>query len=98
MPDNELDELADNFFCHLHNHSHENHDCESGHADESNDKDLIDSLNPLRDKSNLRKSILMNSTLMIMNQNHLNLDKVSIDLSNKINCKNCSSIIGFKGG
>ena len=50
MPETEIDELADNFFCHLHDHGHEHHDNDH---DDTKLADLISSLNPL---NKLRKS------------------------------------------
>jgi hypothetical protein len=89
FPDNELEELADNFFCHLHDHTN-NKGCSH------QEKSLIDSLNPLREDI-LRKSILENITFYLMNENHLNIDSLNVNNENlNITCKNCSSIIGYK--
>ena len=96
MPDNELDELADNFFCHLHDHSHKDHEHEQHcHDHESNEKELIDSLNPLRNIAKLRKSILENDIFMVLNKNHLGMNSIR-DEEGALKCSLCSFNIGFK--
>ena len=94
MPDNELDELADNFFCHLHDHSHKAHE-QHCHDHESNEKELIDSLNPLRNIAKLRKSILENDIFMVLNKNHLGMNSIR-DEEGALKCSLCSFNIGFK--
>ena len=78
LPDNELDELADNFFCHLHNHDHEHeHEHEHSHdaaphgSKDAAGEDLTNVLNPLRDKRVLRRAVLRNATVFVTNRNHL---------------------------
>lgn len=85
LPENDLDELADNFFCHLHDHNHNKCD----------EEDLTNALNPLRDNKHLRKSILGSFTLMILNSNHLCTDSVKKD-NLDIKCSSCLSIIGYQ--
>jgi hypothetical protein len=101
MPDNELDELADNFFCHLHDHGHY---CESSHneaskpnAADSTSEDLTNLLNPLRDTSKLRKSILANSTVFMLNNNHLDPMSIQNEDNSVIKCSVCKFNIGYKG-
>jgi hypothetical protein len=89
LPDNELDELADNFFCHLHEHCHE-----ENHENSHKEEDLTNVLNPLRNSANLRRSVLENKTLLVLNERHLNAN--SIDVSNDlIKCSKCKFNIGY---
>ena len=90
LPENEISELADNFFCHLHSHGHEEH---SHHSDEK----LIDSLNPLIIKKDqvLRKSILQSETLFILNTNHLNPNQIN-EINSSLSCNNCGYNVGYK--
>ena len=100
LPDNELDELADNFFCHLHDHSgeHDEHGENGCSHSTSKECNLLESLNPLRDISKLRKSILASPTLFVMNENHLRLDVLKLNNENlNISCGNCAYNIGYKG-
>lgn len=92
MPENEISELADNFFCHLHSHCAEEHTHSSSEL-------LIDSLNPLiiKKEQKLRKSILENQTLLIMNENHLNLDKIKVDKESLAISCSCGYNIGYIG-
>jgi hypothetical protein len=86
--------LADNFFCHLHNHSSEDHQC--GGLKEA---ELRESLNPLRETlSNLRKSVLGSKTIFVFNENHLRFDFLKVSEENlTISCRNCSYNLGYKG-
>ncbi len=94
LPDHEIDELADNFFCHLHDHDH-NQNCE-GH-----ENDLTNELNPLRDRSQMRKSVLSSLTLFVLNKNHLDkslTDSIVHDPKvNEIKCNKCLFEIGYRG-
>ncbi len=100
MPDNELDELADNFFCHLHDHNH-NDACEESHSHESTNEtaaeDLTNILNPLRDTSKLRKSILVNSTLFMLTNNHIDHESIKVEENLAIKCSTCKFNLGYKG-
>ncbi|CAF0744205.1 unnamed protein product [Brachionus calyciflorus] len=90
LPDNDLDELADNFFCHLHSHDHNHNTC-----DHESGEDLTNILNPLRDSNKLRKSILGNMTILILNLNHLDTNGVkeeNLDLK----CSSCGFNLGYK--
>lgn len=85
LPENDLDELADNFFCHLHDHNH----------NKCHVEDLTNALNPLRDNKQLRKSILGSLTLLILNSNHLCPDSVkkeNLDLK----CSKCLFTLGYQ--
>lgn len=89
MPENDLEELAENFFCHLHDHSH-NHD-------HHNEHDLSDELNPLRDANRLRKSVLSSRTILVLNKNHIRPESLKLDDDGlNLLCSNCSHIIGYK--
>lgn len=98
MPDNEIDELADNFFCHLLDHcsEHSEHACDKNNS--SKESDIRNSLNPLRETlKTLRKSILDSITLFVMNENHLDLGKVKVNTETlKITCNKCSYNVGYK--
>lgn len=91
MPENDMDELADNFFCHLHDHDH--HEVDAHHEHTSID---INALNPLRDNEKRRKSILDSLNVFILNETHLNLEEVDLDEANELKCKSCSFKIGQK--
>lgn len=97
LPDNELNELADNFFCHLHDHCHaanENLDHDHQH---SNAQDLTDELNPLRN-GKIRKSVLENQTVLVLNENHLDMSKLAlVNDKNELICSGCNYSIGYKG-
>lgn len=97
MPDNEIDELADNFFCHLLDNcsEHSGHTCEK---DSTKENEIRNSLNPLRETlTTLRKSILDNITLFIVNENHLDVEKIHFNSENfQISCKKCSYNVGYK--
>jgi hypothetical protein len=97
MPDNEIDELADNFFCHLHDHDH-NHNHHDFDMNNCKETDLTSVLNPLRDTAKIRKSILSNVTTYLLNEkNHIETKLISIDEENlTIRCSNCQFNIGFK--
>ena len=100
MPDNELDELADNFFCHLHDHNHnEENVCATHNHRNSNtdEEDLTNILNPLRDTKKLRKSILVNSNLYLLNDNHIQNSSLKMEDDNKIKCSDCLFNIGYRG-
>ncbi len=90
MPETEIDELADNFFCHLHDHGHHEH--HDNDHDDTKLADLINSLNPL---NKLRKSILENRTIFILNENHLDLKKLTLNETNII-CSKCNFKLGYK--
>lgn len=91
MPDNELDELADNFFCHINDNCH-------GHSDHKHEEgDQTNALNPLRNPNTLRKSILLNNSVFILNENHLNFESIKLENDNKIRCSKCSFNIGYRG-
>lgn len=85
LPENDLDELADNFFCHLHDHNH----------NKCHEEDLTNILNPMRDNKHLRKSILENLTLIILNSNHIKLESVKED-SFDLKCSQCLSNLGYR--
>lgn len=98
LPDNDLDELADNFFCHLHDHDHKTCDeptltCIDHKEDE---EDLTNTLNPLRDTSKLRKSVLGNLTVYTLNQNHLNPESLKVIDKTMLKCSQCKFNIGYK--
>jgi predicted enzyme involved in methoxymalonyl-ACP biosynthesis len=104
LPDNELDELADNFFCHLHTHEH-NHDEQNDKQSENiSEPDLLNSLNPLAFSLNSSKlisrmSVLFNRTLFILNQNHLNSNDISkwyTQENSIVTCPECSWVIGYR--
>jgi hypothetical protein len=106
LPENELDELADNFFCdlHVHEHSHDQLHQHDKH-EELSESELLNSLNPLSNsvyyKLKPRMSILSNKTIFILNQNHLNakdLLRWCNEESTIVACSECSSIIGYKSG
>jgi hypothetical protein len=88
LPENDADELADNFFCHLHDHN-----------DHSDNEDLISSLNPLRTSGKkLRKSVLNGLTVLILNENHLALNSLQLDEAERLlKCSSCSHTVGYKG-
>lgn len=88
MPESELDELADNFFCHLH-------DCDHHHDHDKPETDLTNVLNPLRNAQKLRKSVLYNSTLFVLNINHVSLESI-VSNENSINCSNCKFNLGYR--
>ena len=90
LPDNELDELADNFFCHLHEHSHEEHHEENPHKEE----DLTNVLNPLRNPTNLRRSVLENKTILVLNERHLNANSIDVS-TDLIKCRKCKFNLGY---
>ena len=99
LPENELDELADNFFCHLHDHCHSglSHTAHSAHEDH-HEEDLTNTLNPLRNPTKPRKSILANKTLLVLNTNHLHLASICMEDENKkIKCSSCKFNIGYRG-
>ncbi len=99
LPDHELDELADNFFCHLHDHNHNVSECDDQHDEEAKE-DLTNILNPLRDKYQLRKSILSNISVFILNKYHLDESDRSLthdSNTNEIKCSHCSFELGYKG-
>ena len=52
LPENEADELADNYFCHLHDHGHGD-ECHQESEKHENLGDLIKSLNPLNSNEKL---------------------------------------------
>ncbi len=82
MPDNELEELEDNFWCHNHSHDHDSHSHESVvHENE--------------DKYKSKKSILYNNTTLLVNKNHVNFNNLIIS-SDQIECCDCNYKIGFK--
>lgn len=88
LPDNEANELADNFFCHLHSHGDEH--------DHSNN--LVDSLNTLSlNTKMLRKSILEGLTVYVLNENHLNMDLIKLNNLMDLKCSKCDYRIGYKG-
>lgn len=90
MPENDLEELAENFFCHMHDHSHGQGD--HGHTD------LTDELNPMRNVNKLRRSVLSSRTFFILNSNHvLDASIFTDDMSNLL-CSRCSHVIGYKSG
>lgn len=94
MPENDLEELAENFFCHLHDHSHE----KNGHHDhDSTSSDLTNELNPLRDVNKLRKSILNRPTVLILNCNHVNASSITTDENLNLSCSKCFHNFGYKG-
>ena len=87
MPDNELEELEDNFWCHNHDHKHEHdHDHGASH-NETNE-----------DRYKFKKSILFNNTTLLVNENHVNFDNLSISSEDNITvkCSKCFFKIGFK--
>lgn len=94
LPDNEIDELADNFFCHLHSHS-TGHSCDS---DSTKEAVLRDSLNPLRETSKqMRKSILDNATIFVLNENHLQTEFIKLNEEHlSFACSNCNYTLGYK--
>ncbi|RNA23521.1 hypothetical protein BpHYR1_009871 [Brachionus plicatilis] len=85
LPENDLDELADNFFCHLHDHNH----------NKCHEQDLTSALNPMRENKQPRKSILGNLTLLVLNSTHLNAESVKQD-SLDLNCSKCMSNFGYQ--
>jgi hypothetical protein len=96
LPENEADELADNYFCHLHDHGH-GHECNEENEKHENLVELIKSLNPISGNQKLRKSILEGSTILILNQTHLNSELIKINEKNlDILCRNCNYRIGYK--
>jgi hypothetical protein len=99
LPDHELDELADNFFCHLHDHNHNVSQCSDQHSDEIKE-DMTNILNPLRDKYQIRKSILSNMSVFVLNKYHLDgYDNSFIHEinTNEIKCSQCMFELGYKG-
>lgn len=87
MPENDLEELAENFFCHMHEHS-------DGHKEDQ--VDLTNELNPLRDANKQRKSILSSKTAYVLNRNHIKPESIRNDDRSNLLCSNCSHIIGYK--
>ena len=99
LPENELNELADNFFCHLHDHCHETNDSHQHDDDHQSDhaEDLTNELNPLRNRK-LRKSVLENQTIFVLNESHLDLSKLNlIETKSDLICANCNYNLGYKG-
>ena len=98
LPENEADELADNYFCHLHDHCHGDDQGHEEHGNHEHLSDLIKSLNPINANDKLRKSILEGPTLFILNKTHLNLSLIRFDeKSMDVSCRNCDYRIGYKG-
>ncbi len=95
LPENEMDELADNFFCHLLG------TCGHGHACLGKKHAAIrESLNPMRETlRSLRRSVLAGPTLFVLNENHLNLGYITVSKEDSLDvfCANCSNSIGYKG-
>ena len=96
LPDNELNELADNFFCHLHDHCHANGDDDNLDDHQHSNEDLTNELNPLRNRK-VRKSVLENQTVLVLNENHLDMAKLIVDEKNQLICANCNYCLGYKG-
>ena len=94
MPENDMEELAENFFCHMHDHNHNHSEDIHEHSEHSGHADLTDELNPLRNVSKLRKSILSARTFFILNTNHIG--SVSTETNGDLICTNCSQAVGFK--
>lgn len=91
LPENDSEELAENFFCHMHDHSHE-HEHEHGHI-----TDLTEVLNPLRHENVRRKSVLINRTVLILNQSHLDLALVRTTHNFDVQCSTCNFNVGYQG-
>jgi hypothetical protein len=94
MPENDMDELADNFFCHLHDHDHFEGNTHHDHV--HHEAVDINALNPLRDIQKQRKSVLDNLNILVLSDTHLNLEQVEIDEASELKCKSCSFKIGHK--
>ena len=83
MPDNELEELEDNFWCHNHEHSHDHDESPEAHEHE--------------DKYKSKKSILFNNTTLLVNKNHVDVNNLIISSDQvMIKCFDCNYKIGFK--
>lgn len=87
-----MEELAENFFCHMHDHNHN----EPGDEHESHETDLTEELNPLRNSNKLRKSILNARTFLILNTNHIKIETFRVEKNLELLCANCSHSLGFK--
>lgn len=80
MPEHDLDELEENFWCHKHDHNDENHKHENNKTPPQS--------------SSLRKSILHNNTTLILNTNHINPSSIQTQ-SLQIQCSNCQTNLGY---
>ena len=80
MPENELEELEDNLWC--HNHTHDDH---VHHENEE-----------VVDKFKFKKSILFNNTTLLVNKNHLDFNYLKITTATMIKCSTCNFTIGYK--
>jgi len=91
----EMDELADNFFCHLLG------TCGGGHAClGTKNAEVRESLNPMRETAtSLRRSVLASPTLFVLNENHLAPGRLTVSQHDclQVSCANCSHTLGYKG-
>jgi hypothetical protein len=96
MPDHDLHELEDNFWCHKHDHSHEHENENENHEHDLSSKHAKNHENDNMIKKYLRKSILHNKTLILINDNHVNLEAILIsDDLKSIKCSKCNYNLGY---
>jgi hypothetical protein len=90
-----MDELADNFFCHLLG------TCGGGHAClGTKNAEVRESLNPMPETAtSLRRSVLASPTLFVLNENHLAPGRLTVTQHEclQVSCANCSHTLGYKG-
>lgn len=92
MPDHDLHELEDNFWCHKHDHEHEHEDHEQIVSDKNSKKHENNEII----KKHLRKSILHNKTMILINDNHAELKAFSLsDNLKSIKCLKCNYNLGY---